>query len=83
MGGPIWKKDSGGAGPDSDVMEFLAGQDVRFRWHTSTDGLTSGPFGWVLDDVRLYTCANEPQPLTVVVILHGLGRDVDEEADDV
>jgi hypothetical protein len=40
----------------------LSGQNVRFRWHTSTDGSVSGPFGWVLDDVRVYTCANEPPP---------------------
>jgi Zn-dependent metalloprotease len=40
----------------------LRGQNVRFRWHTSTDGSTSGPFGWVLDDVRVYTC---PPPIMV------------------
>jgi Zn-dependent metalloprotease len=40
----------------------LVGQNVRFRWHTSTDGAVSGPFGWVIDDVRVYTCANEPPP---------------------
>ncbi len=43
-------------------LSSLRGQNVRFRWHTSTDALTSGPFGWVLDDVRVYTCANEPPP---------------------
>ena len=43
-------------------LSILAGQNVRFRWHTSTDGSVSGPFGWVLDDVRVYTCANEPPP---------------------
>ena len=41
-------------------LSILKGQSVRFRWHTSTDGSVSGPFGWVLDDVRVYTCANEP-----------------------
>jgi len=43
-------------------LSILAGQSVRFRWHTSTDGSVSGPFGWVLDDVRVYTCSNEPPP---------------------
>jgi len=43
-------------------LSTLKGQNVRFRWHTSTDGSVSGPFGWVLDDVRVYTCANEPPP---------------------
>ncbi|MDH3374978.1 MAG: M4 family metallopeptidase, partial [Gammaproteobacteria bacterium] len=43
-------------------LSILKGQSVRFRWHTSTDGSVSGPFGWVLDDVRVYTCANEPPP---------------------
>ena len=41
-------------------LSALAGQSVRFRWHTSTDGSVSGPFGWMVDDVRVYTCANEP-----------------------
>ena len=43
-------------------LSNLKGQSVRFRWHTSTDGSVSGPFGWVVDDVRVYTCANEPPP---------------------
>jgi len=43
-------------------LSILKGQNVRFRWHTSTDGSVSGPFGWVLDDVRVYTCSNEPPP---------------------
>ncbi|MHC5112631.1 MAG: M4 family metallopeptidase, partial [Planctomycetota bacterium] len=43
-------------------LTSLQGQSVRFRWHTSTDGSVSGPFGWVVDDVRVYTCANEPPP---------------------
>jgi hypothetical protein len=32
-----------------------AGHDVRFRWRTSTDG-SFGALGWLVDDVRLYTC---------------------------
>jgi len=47
-------------------LTILAGQTVRFRWHTSTDAFASGPFGWVLDDVRVYTCANEPPPPAIV-----------------
>ena len=47
-------------------LSALAGQNVRFRWHTSTDGSVSGPFGWVLDDVRVYTCANEPAEVSFV-----------------
>jgi Zn-dependent metalloprotease/phosphatidylethanolamine-binding protein (PEBP) family uncharacterized protein len=43
-------------------LSSLRGQDVRFRWHTSTDGFATGAFGWVLDDVRIYTCSNEPPP---------------------
>lgn len=43
-------------------LSSLTGQNVRFRWHTSTDGSVSGPFGWVVDDVRIYTCSNEPPP---------------------
>ena len=43
-------------------LSSLRGQSVRFRWHTSTDGSVQGPFGWVLDDVRVYTCDNEPPP---------------------
>lgn len=29
---------------------------MRFRWRLSTDNSTGGPFGWVVDDVRVYTC---------------------------
>ncbi len=36
----------------------LAGQNIRFRWRISTDGYVSGPLGWQLDDVWVYTCGN-------------------------
>ncbi|MGB5470637.1 MAG: M4 family metallopeptidase [Woeseiaceae bacterium] len=47
-------------------LSILAGQAVRFRWHTSTDAFATGAFGWVLDDVRVYTCANEPPAPAIV-----------------
>jgi hypothetical protein len=36
-------------------LSTLAGQNVRFRWRMSTDS-TFDDLGWVLDDVRVYTC---------------------------
>jgi hypothetical protein len=37
-----------------DLSSF-AGQNVRFRWRMSTDS-TFYDLGWVVDDVRVYTC---------------------------
>jgi bacillolysin len=38
-------------------LAALAGRTVKFRWRVGTDtGL--GNLGWLLDDVRIYTCAN-------------------------
>jgi hypothetical protein len=59
---PIFGDESHGYVSTRVDLNTLTGQSVRFRWHTSTDGSVSGPFGWVVDDVRVYTCANEPTP---------------------
>jgi Zn-dependent metalloprotease len=37
-------------------LTSLAGKSVRFRFRVGTDELV-GNIGWVIDDVRLYTCA--------------------------
>jgi len=38
-------------------LATLAGRTVKFRWRVGTDtGL--GNLGWLLDDVRIYTCAD-------------------------
>jgi len=37
-------------------LSSLAGNDVRFRWRMST-GPNGNDVGWVVDDVRIYTCA--------------------------
>ena len=37
-------------------LSSLAGSNVRFRWRMST-GPTGTDIGWVVDDVRIYTCA--------------------------
>jgi hypothetical protein len=36
-------------------LQSLAGQSVRFRWRMGLDSLISF-FGWLVDDVRIYTC---------------------------
>jgi hypothetical protein len=36
-------------------LASLTGQSVRFRWRQSTDS-SFGDIGWLLDDVRIYTC---------------------------
>ncbi len=38
-------------------LSSLAGQNVRFRWRSSSNFFLAGPLGWVLDDVRVYVCA--------------------------
>ncbi len=37
-------------------LSSLSGQNVRFRWRSTTDVSVSAGFGWVVDDVRVYTC---------------------------
>jgi bacillolysin len=36
----------------------LAGQNVRFRFRIGTDSAV-GDFGWLIDDVRVYTCESD------------------------
>ena len=36
-------------------LSSLAGQSVRFRWTSRTDGAGAGR-GWFIDDVRIYSC---------------------------
>jgi Zn-dependent metalloprotease/ABC-type amino acid transport substrate-binding protein len=43
-------------------LSSLAGQSVRFRWRSSTDQYVSGPLGWVVDDVSVYTCSSNLPP---------------------
>jgi Zn-dependent metalloprotease len=38
-------------------LATLAGSTVQFRWRLGTDNSIAGPWGWFLDDVRVYTCA--------------------------
>jgi hypothetical protein len=39
-------------------LNSLTGENIRFRWRMSTDSIYYD-FGWVLDDVRIYTCRPE------------------------
>ena len=41
-------------------LSSLSGQSVRFRWRFVSESGT-GDLGWLLDDVRLYTCVT-PEP---------------------
>ncbi|HEY1306713.1 MAG TPA: M4 family metallopeptidase [Vicinamibacterales bacterium] len=42
-------------------LSSLAGQTVKFRWRMGLDSIISN-FGWWLDDIRIYTCANVQPP---------------------
>lgn len=42
-------------------LSSLATQTVRFRFRQANDDTARGPLGWVVDDVRIYTCVN-PAP---------------------
>ncbi|MCW8829659.1 MAG: hypothetical protein OQK94_11485, partial [Gammaproteobacteria bacterium] len=37
-------------------LSTLAGQTVQLRWRHGTDTSEYGPWGWFLDDVRVYNC---------------------------
>ncbi len=39
-------------------LSSLAGEDVRFRFRIGTDSINTD-YGWFVDDVSIYTCANE------------------------
>lgn len=41
-------------------LSHLAGQTVHFRWRVGTDSTVYGPWGWFLDDVRVYSCIDAP-----------------------
>ncbi len=47
-------------------LSSLAGQSVRFRWRIGTDNGNSVLylFGWVIDDVKIYTCTSQPPTQT-------------------
>jgi Zn-dependent metalloprotease len=50
-------------------LSSLAGQTVKFRWRFATDQYV-GFLGWVLDDVKIYTCAMDIVAPTVTSIVH-------------
>lgn len=44
-------------------LSSLSGQTVRFRFREANDSSNAGSLGWVVDDVRIYTCvASIPVP---------------------
>ncbi len=52
-------------------LSSLAGQNVRFRWRMGLDssGYYLGYWGWWLDDVRVYTCADSSSILNTYLPL--------------
>jgi Zn-dependent metalloprotease len=44
-------------------LTSLRGKSLRFRFRIGTD-FTAGDLGWVIDDVRIFTCATPPPPVT-------------------
>ncbi len=65
VGHPIFGDESRGYVSTRLDLSSLAAQNIRFRWRISTDFYVSGPLGWELDDVRVYTCNQAPQIQTV------------------
>lgn len=50
-------------------LSSLVGQNVRFRFREANDNSVAGPLGWVVDDVRIYTCtASNPVPTIINLI---------------
>lgn len=60
-GRPAFVRESNGYGASRLGLSSLAGQNVMFRFRIGTDGLKKD-YGWFIDDVRLYTCAESPPP---------------------
>ncbi|MBI4746114.1 MAG: M4 family metallopeptidase, partial [Deltaproteobacteria bacterium] len=47
-------------------LNALAAQNVRFRFREANDSSAAGPLGWVVDDVRIYTCNNLVPAITSI-----------------
>ncbi|MEK6220619.1 MAG: M4 family metallopeptidase, partial [Chloroflexota bacterium] len=60
LGQNAFVADSHGYNSSRYDLSSLAGNNVRFRWLIGTDG-TVDALGWIVDDVRIYTC-NTPTP---------------------
>jgi Zn-dependent metalloprotease len=46
------------------TLTELAGQTVHFRFRVGTDS-SGGALGWIIDDLRIYTCGSRPAPSTI------------------
>jgi len=55
---PAFVRQSFGYTASQLNLDSLAGQNTRFRFRIGTDeSLGTAPYGWYIDDVRIYTCA--------------------------
>lgn len=72
-GRPGFVADSYGYTASRAELSVLAGQAVRFRFRTGHDRVVAGPLGWVIDDVRVYTCGEPTFRLSVARAGSGLG----------
>lgn len=64
-GSPAFVSDSHGYVGSRYDLSSLAGGNVRFRWHVTTDEIAYD-WGWFLDDVQIYTCTSGPVPVNSV-----------------
>jgi hypothetical protein len=60
-GRAAWINESHGYRSNRVNLASLAGQTVKFRWRLGLDDL-GAYLGWLVDDVRIYTCAAAPPP---------------------
>ena len=65
--------ESGGYVSSRYNLTNLSGKTAKFRFRVGSDGDTFGPYGWFIDDVRLYSCSNSSFPLSVVASGTGTG----------
>ncbi|MCA1691498.1 MAG: M4 family metallopeptidase, partial [Actinobacteria bacterium] len=56
VGRQVFSDFSAGYGSSRLNLSSLAGQSLRFRFRVATDS-SVGTLGWLIDDVRVYTCA--------------------------
>jgi bacillolysin len=73
-------KESFGYTASQLSLDSLAGQSVRFRFRIGTDEAVGNlPFGWYVDDVRIYTCLASV-PMFSAVLPAGRSVQVDQPA---
>jgi Zn-dependent metalloprotease len=69
QGRSAFVNDSNGMISSRLNLSTLAGQNVRFRFHIGQAGYED--LGWLIDDVRIYTCQTQVQHVAMPLVMNG------------